>query len=134
MPTRSIIAIVDDDPSVRRALHRVVEVGGYTVRSFASAEECLDSLSRDRPVCLVVDIHLDGMSGFDFQKRVAADGASIPIIFITAHDDVATRKLIERSGAAGHLWKPVDGEALLHAIRLAAGLDHGPTSAPARIA
>jgi FixJ family two-component response regulator len=124
-PSRSIIAIVDDDLSVRRALKRVVEIGGYTVLSFASAEECLELLSRDRPACLLLDIHLldDGMSGFDLQERLAAEGVSIPVIFITAHENAATRARIERSGAAGYLWKPVDAEALLRAIRRATGDD-----------
>ena len=120
---------MDDDLSVRRALRRVVEVGGYTVRRFASAEECLELLSRDRPACLVVDIHLPyGMSGFDLQERLIADRVSVPVIFLTAHENAATHTRIERSGAAGHLWKPVDAEALLRAIQLATG--EGPREAP----
>ena len=117
--TSPLIAIVDDDPSVRRALHRLVKAGGYTVQTFPSAGEFLDSLDRGRPACLVLDIHLNGMSGFDLHERLAADGESIPVVFITAHDDAPTRKRIENSGAASHLWKPVDEQALLDAIRRA---------------
>jgi FixJ family two-component response regulator len=118
--TPPIIAIVDDDLSVRRALRRLVEAGGYTGQTFASAREFLDSLARVRPACLVLDIQLDhGMSGFELHERLVADRMGIPVIFITAHDDAATRKRIDNSGAASHLWKPVDEQTLLDAIRRA---------------
>lgn len=130
MTTAPVIAIVDDDPSVRRALHRLVRAAGYTVQSFASSHEFLDSLPGRRAACLVLDIHLDGMSGFDLQERLAADGVGVPVIFITAHDDAATRGRIERSGAAGHLGKPVDEQELLGAIRRAIGLDEGTIDRP----
>jgi FixJ family two-component response regulator len=125
-----VIAIVDDDPSVRRALHRLVQAAGYTVQSFASAHEFLHSLPGCRAACLVLDIHLDGMSGFELQQRLAADGVGIPVIFVTAHDDAPTRERIEGSGAAGHLWKPVDEQELLDAIRRAIALDKGAIDRP----
>jgi FixJ family two-component response regulator len=133
-PTNAqLIAIVDDDPSVRRALHRLVRSAGYTVQTFASAQEFLerlDSMPGQPPACLVLDIHLNGMSGFDLQARLATDGVSIPVIFISAHDDAPTRERIDRSGAAGHLWKPVDAQVLLGTIRRAIGLDEGPAGRP----
>jgi FixJ family two-component response regulator len=125
-----VIAIVDDDPSVRRALHRLVRSAGYTVQTFASAHEFLHSMPGPRAACLILDIHLNGMSGFDLQAHLVADGVSIPVIFISAHDDAPTRERIERSGAAGHLWKPVDERLLLGAIRRALGLNEGPTDRP----
>jgi FixJ family two-component response regulator len=115
-----VVAVVDDDPSVLRALHRLIQLNGYTVESFASAQDFLDASIRCRPDCLVLDVHLNG-SGFELQARLTADGMKIPIIFITAHDDDATRRRIEESGAVAHLWKPVDGQALLQAIRRAIG-------------
>jgi FixJ family two-component response regulator len=117
-----VIAIVDDDASTRRALHRLVQAKGYAVESFASAGEFLDAVPHCRPACLVLDVHLNG-TGFELQERLAADGMNIPIIFITAHDDDSTRCRIETSGAAAYLWKPVDGQALLRAIRRAVGPD-----------
>ena len=120
-PAPPITAIVDDDPSVRRALQRVVEVAGYTVYTFASAHEFLDSLSRCHVACLVLDIYLGGMSGFDLLKRLRADGVRIPVILITAHDDASTRERMEKSGVAGHLLKPFEGPALLDAIGRAIG-------------
>jgi FixJ family two-component response regulator len=120
MPT-PMISIVDDDLSVRRALRRLVESAGYLVETFASAGEFLSSTSPARPACLVLDIYLDGMNGFELQQQLAADRVAIPIIFMTAHDDAATRERIRRSGAAGYLGKPFDGEVLLDAIRRVAG-------------
>jgi FixJ family two-component response regulator len=116
-----VIAIVDDDPSVRRSLERLVRSAGYTVETFASAREFLEWLSRGQAACLVVDVHMNGMTGFDLQERLA-----VPIIFITAHDDTVTRTRIEKSGAVGHLWKPFDGQAVLDAIGRAVGADALP--------
>jgi FixJ family two-component response regulator len=117
-----IIAIVDDDASVRRALQRLVESAGYTVQAFASAREFLDWLPRGQAACLVLDVQMDGMSGFDLQRRLA-----VPVIFITAHDDALTLERIKRSRAAGHLRKPIDAQAVLSAIRTAVdGMDQGP--------
>ena len=118
-----VIAIVDDDASVRRALQRLVESAGYTVQTFASAREFLAWLPQAQAACLVLDVHMDGMSGLDLQRRLA-----VPVIFITAHDDVVTLDRIKKSKAAGHLRKPIDAEAVLNAIRGAVnGLDQGPT-------
>jgi FixJ family two-component response regulator len=126
-----VVAIVDDDPSVLRALHRVVEVAGYTVQPFASARECLDALARGRAACLILDIHLNGgMSGFELQERLAASGVGVPVIFITANDDARTRERTDKSGAAGYLSKPVDKHTLLEAIRRAIALGEGPLGRP----
>jgi FixJ family two-component response regulator len=119
--TQSVISIVDDDLSVRRALSRLVRLAGYAVESFASAPEFLASAPRGRTACLVLDIQLDrgGMSGFDLQERLVADGATIPIIFITAHGDTRTRERVKQSGVAGFLSKPFGDQALLDLIRTA---------------
>jgi FixJ family two-component response regulator len=124
-PTQApIIAIVDDDASVRRALQRLVESEGYTVQPFASAREFLEWLPRGQAACLVLDVHMDGMSGFDLQQRLA-----VPVIFITAHDDSLTVERIKRSRAAGHLRKPIDAQAVLNAIRSAVdGQKQGPAA------
>jgi FixJ family two-component response regulator len=113
---RPLIAIVDDDPAVLRALHRLVQANGYTVESFASARAFLDASTR--PACLVLDVHLNG-TGFELQERLAVDDRKIPIIFITADDGDATRRRIRESGAVAHLFKPVDRPTLLDAIRRA---------------
>ena len=114
-----MISIVDDDFSVRRALSRLVRLAGYAVESFASAGEFLASAARGRTDCLVLDIQLGegGMSGFDLQERLVADGAALPTIFITAHGDARTRERARHSGVVGFLSKPFGDEALLDLIR-----------------
>jgi FixJ family two-component response regulator len=116
-----MISIVDDDRSVRRALRRLIGSAGYLVETFASAPEFLRSAPSARTACLVLDIYLEGMNGFELQEQLVADQVVIPIIFMTAHDDAATRERIRRSGAAGYLGKPFDGQALLDAIHRIAG-------------
>jgi len=117
--TQPVISIVDDDLSVRRALSRLVRLAGFAVESFASAREFLESAPRGRTACLVLDIQLDngGMSGFDLQERLVADGVTIPTIFITAHGDGRTRERVKQSGVAGFLSKPFGDQALLDLLR-----------------
>jgi FixJ family two-component response regulator len=118
-----IIAIVDDDASIRRSLLRVVQAAGYQGETFASAREFLDWLPRNQAACLVLDVHMDEMNGFDLQDRLA-----VPIIFITAHDDLPTLERIGKSGAAGHLRKPFDAATVLKAIRRAVQANHARIS------
>jgi FixJ family two-component response regulator len=115
-----IVAIVDDDVSVRRSLNRLVRSAGFVVETFASAREFLEWLPRGRAACLVLDVYMNEMSGFDLQQRL-----TVPIIYMTAQDDARTRQRIEKSGAVGHLWKPFDDHALLDAIRRAVRVDGG---------
>ncbi|HEV8586009.1 MAG TPA: response regulator [Methylomirabilota bacterium] len=122
MTERPVIAIVDDDASVRRSLLRVVQAAGYTAEAFASARAFLDWLRTSRAACLVLDVQMDGMTGFDLQERLA-----VPIIFITAHDDAPMRERIARSGAAAHLKKPFDAGTVVDAIRRALGSNHDTT-------
>jgi FixJ family two-component response regulator len=112
-----LISIVDDDLSVRRALRRLLQSAGYSVEAFASAGEFLGSSPVGRTACLVLDIRLEGMTGFELQERLAADRAAIPTIFITAHDDASTRERVQRAGVAAYLPKPFDQSALLAAIQ-----------------
>jgi FixJ family two-component response regulator len=116
-----LVSIVDDDPSVRRALERLVEAAGYAVETFASAEEFLGSTSPGPIACLILDVHLNGMNGLELQERLVARGSVFPVIFITAHDDAPTRERIDRSGAAAFLAKPFDRQALIGAIRSVLG-------------
>jgi FixJ family two-component response regulator len=112
------IAIVDDDESVRRALSRVARAAGYAVETFASAAAFLAWIPRGHAACLILDTHVNDMSGFELQRRL-----TVPVIFITAHDDASTRARIESSSAVGHLWKPFGDGAMLDAIRRAVGAD-----------
>jgi FixJ family two-component response regulator len=108
------VGVVENDPSFLRALKRLLSGAGFSVATFASAEEFLASESAGVTACLVLDIHLGRMSGFDLQDHLATAGISIPTIFITAHDDPATRKRAQ-SGVA-YLRKPFPEGALIGAI------------------
>ena len=108
-----IIAIVDDDASVCRSLLRVVESAGYKAETFGSARDFLAWLPHGRAACLVLDVHMDELSGFDLYDRL-----TVPIVFTTGHDDPLTLARIERS-TAGHLRKPFDRAAVLDMIQRA---------------
>ena len=116
-----LISIVDDDHSVRRALRRLLQSAGYSTAAFASGEEFLGSAAASDSACLVLDIYLEDSNGFALQAQMAEAGSAIPIIFITAHDDAATRERVASSGAVACLGKPFDDQALLDAVRLAVG-------------
>jgi FixJ family two-component response regulator len=109
------IGVVEDDPSFLRALRRLLSAAGFSVATFASAEEFLASESSGAMSCLVLDVHLGGMSGFDLQQTLATAGAPIPTVFITAHDDPVTRERA-RAGVA-YLRKPFREDALIGAIQ-----------------
>lgn len=109
-----IIAIVDDDASVRRSLLRVVESAGYKAETFASARDFLAWLPHGQAACLVLDVHMDELSGFDLYDRL-----KVPVVFITGHDDAPTLARIESSNAAGHLRKPFDRMTVLDTIQRA---------------
>lgn len=107
---------MDDDLSVRRALPRLLRSAGYETRTFASAEELLDSGFAAVASCLVLDIHLERASGFELLERLRAIGTKAPAIFITAYEDDASRERARSLGASAYLRKPFDGSALLDAI------------------
>jgi FixJ family two-component response regulator len=119
MPER--VCVVDDDASLLRALQRLLGAGGFTVETFSSAERFLESAQRDA-ACLVLDVHLGGLSGFELHDELVASGARIPVVFITAHDDPMTRERARRAGAVDYLRKPFDEESLIGAVRRA--IDH----------
>ncbi len=113
------VCVVDDDPLLRRALQRLLRATGFTVETFGSAEDFL-AAGRASPVhCLVLDIRLGSASGFDLHEHLRASGLSIPTVFITGHDDAATRERARTTGAAGYVPKPFQEDALVAAIRAA---------------
>jgi FixJ family two-component response regulator len=113
------IGVVDDDASILRALRRLLGTAGFLVKTFMSGEELLASDDLGAIDCLVVDVQLAGVSGFEVQDRLADARRSIPIVFITAHDDALTRERADRTHRSRYLRKPFDDEALLEAIRAA---------------
>lgn len=117
----AVIGIVDDDPSILRALTRLLDAAGFTVKTFGSAEEFLAVDHPETINCLLLDVHMGGLSGFDLQERLAEDQLLIPIIFITAYDDAVTRERAQKAGAVAYIRKPFDDHALLGAIEKALG-------------
>jgi FixJ family two-component response regulator len=118
-----MIAIVDDDPSVRKGLERLIRSLGWMVQSFASAVEFLERSHPDQPACLVTDLQMPGLSGLDLQKRMAEAGLDIPIIFLTGHGDIPATVQAMKGGALEFLTKPVDEDRLLAALQEAIARD-----------
>jgi FixJ family two-component response regulator len=119
MPDRATVFVVDDDPSVRTALKRLVESVQLRCETFASADEYLHSESRGGAGCLVLDVRMPGASGLELQRELAASGYCLPIIFLTAHGEVRTSVRAMKAGAVDFLTKPFYEEELLEAIRRA---------------
>jgi FixJ family two-component response regulator len=114
-----LVAIVDDDDSMRGALHGLLKAVGLPALAFASAEEFLNSGQQHQTACLIADIRMPGMSGLDLQARLNSERCRIPTIFITAHGDAKMRLQALREGAVEFLSKPFDDEALLESVRAA---------------
>jgi FixJ family two-component response regulator len=111
------VAVVDDDPSARDGLSRLIRSVGLRVETFASAQEFLDRPRAEPPSCLVLDLELPGLSGLDLQKRMAEGGLEIPIVFLTGHGDIPASVQAMKAGAIEFLTKPVEEQDLLKAIR-----------------
>jgi FixJ family two-component response regulator len=118
-----IIAIVDDDPSVRRGLQRLVRSAGWKAETFVSAQEFLTRYETESPNCVLLDLQLPGPSGLDLQKRMAEVGLEIPIVFLTGHGDIPASVQAMKAGAVQFLTKPVDEQELLQAIEEAVDRD-----------
>jgi FixJ family two-component response regulator len=118
-PLQGRVAIVDDDASVRRALARILGAAGLHVETFGSALEYLAARKSGPPACVVLDVHLGGMTGFELHDHLVALGADERIIFITAHEDVSSSDLARHAGGGGYLRKPFDGDSLLALVRQA---------------
>jgi FixJ family two-component response regulator len=114
-----LVAIVDDDESIRSALQGLMKVVGFPARSFASAEEFLESRVHEQTACLIADIRMPGMSGLELLARLNAEHCRIPTIFITAHGDGKMRLQALRSGAVEFLAKPFDDQTLLDSVQAA---------------
>jgi FixJ family two-component response regulator len=110
------VFVVDDDPSVRKGLARLLRTAGHDIQAFASASEFLNQVDADVSGCLILDARMPGLSGKELQEELRARGVRLPVIFVTADDDPATRGRARAMKAAGFFRKPVDGTALLDAI------------------
>ena len=109
------IVVVEDDSGLRQAIERVLEAAGYQPRTFGSAEAALASGEGHSASCLVLDVRLPGLSGFDLRDRWAAAGVGAPVIFITAHDEPAARRRA-LAAHADYIPKPFEGHELLETV------------------
>jgi FixJ family two-component response regulator len=118
-----IVFVVDDDPSVRDSLRRLITSVGMTVEVFPTAQAFLSASRRDAPSCLILDVRLPGLSGLDLQQALAKTNETVPIIFLTGHGDIPMSVQAMKAGAVEFLTKPFRGQDLLDAIRLAIDRD-----------
>lgn len=118
-----VIAIIDDDESVRLALHSLLRSLGFGAAIYASAEDFLGSRRVAETACLIADIRMPGMSGFDLQRGLLAEGFALPTIFISALDEPAARRRASRAGAVAFLRKPLVETPLLSAVCSALGIE-----------
>jgi FixJ family two-component response regulator len=118
------IAIVEDDSGMREALTRMLKAAGFEARGYDSAEAFLDQNSTSPVECLVLDVHLPGVSGLELQRHLVEAGRERPVVFITAHDTPAARREAEALHAVAFLAKPFEGRLLLGAVQRA--ITHKP--------
>jgi FixJ family two-component response regulator len=119
VPSETLVGIVDDDPSVRRGLARLVKAAGYRVEVFASAREFLARPQQEEPCCLLLDVRMPGLTGLELQEALAIAGRQVSIVFVSGHGDVVGSVKAMKGGAVDFLTKPVDARELLGAIERA---------------
>jgi CheY-like chemotaxis protein len=110
------IAIVDDEEPVRKALKRLLRASGLDAESYASGKDFLEASTKRPPDCVVLDLHMPGMSGLEVLRELRATRAGLPTVMITAYDEPASREQCLAAGAAAYLRKPLDERLLLNAI------------------
>jgi FixJ family two-component response regulator len=122
-----VISIIDDDESVRAATRNLVRSLGFSVNTFASAEDFLRSPRMNDSSCVITDVQMPGLSGVELQGRLLAQGRSTPIIFVTAFPDAGVKARAMQAGAICFLTKPFDGSTLINALDAALKRQHGTT-------
>ena len=121
--TSPVISVVDDDASVRRSLVRLIRSCGLAAEAFESAESYLDGPHEGDVACLILDVHMHGMSGIELHEQLSKSPHHPPVIIMTAHDDESTRQYVETHEVAGFLRKPFESCALLDAVGRAINRD-----------
>jgi FixJ family two-component response regulator len=128
-----MVFIVDDDPSVRKSLARLIRAAGYRIEAFASAREFLVRERYADPCCLVLDVRMPGLTGLDLQEALAGAGRRMSIVFVTGHVDIPGSVRAIKHGAVDLLTKPVDAQDLLAAVQRALTKDLRDRAAEARL-
>jgi len=120
--TKPVIAVVDDDPGILRGLKRLLDARGFATKTFQSGEEFLQGDEADKSACVILDIHMDGMSGIETRRALSARGSRAPVIFMTALETASARREAIDSGCAVFLEKPVSGQVLIETIQNATAI------------
>src|SRR5262245_4294666 len=120
-----LVVVIEDDPDSQQTLARVLRAVGYETAVYTSAEDYLAAPPKSRPISLLLDVHLGGMSGLELQRRLKQQGSTIPVIIITAFDDARGREQAERLGCVAYLRKPCEVETILTLLRQL--VESGPT-------
>jgi FixJ family two-component response regulator len=128
--TAERVYLVDDEPAVRKALGRLLRSAGIEVATFGSAEEFLGALEEEAAGCALLDVAMPGLDGLALQETLARRGIDLPVLFLTGHGDIPMSVRAMKAGASDFLTKPVDGKALVAAVRRA--LERGRSLARAR--
>ena len=121
--SESTVFVVDDEPSVRKALARLLKSAGHRVETFGSAEEFLRCPQRKGPGCLILDFQMPGQTGLELQKVLAEGEDALPVIFVSGHSDIPISVKAMKAGAVDFLTKPFQGTELLEAVRLSLAKD-----------
>jgi len=116
---KTMVAVVENDSTVCEAIARLLRAAGFRAETFFSGESFLNSENRQNAACLVLDIHLTGMSGFDVEERLATAGSRVPVIFITADETSEVRERAKGTHCSALLYKPVEAEKLIPMVRRA---------------
>jgi FixJ family two-component response regulator len=119
LPARRSVFVVDDDPSMRSSLKRLLRQHGFDATVFESANALLDHGDFSRAACIVLDINLDGQSGIDLRRRLANEGVTAPVIYITGNDSHANRSAAIESGCVAYLTKPFVAQSFIESIERA---------------
>lgn len=119
LPLTSRIAVLDDEPEMRKALVRLLRTHGFKVDTYQLGKDLLAAVLSQPPDCLLLDLHMPGVNGFDVMAALASSRSAIPIVILTGHDEPGTEARVRAFGVAAYLKKPVDEATLLSAIRIA---------------
>jgi FixJ family two-component response regulator len=125
---RTLIAVVDDEPAIVTAVARLLRAAQFDVATFTSGAAFLGSLAESKPACVVLDVHMPGMSGLEVQAHLAADPrTNVPVILITAQDSSESQLRVMEERSSAFLRKPMEASVLFDAIRTAIARSHVPS-------
>ena len=124
---KPVVFVVDDDESVCKALKRLMKSAGIKARSLSSAEDFLNQGCHNVPGCLILDVRMPGMNGLELQEELVKSGSTMPIIFMSAHEDAPTREQAMKAGAIAFLKKPFEDQILIEKVNSALSrIEDGP--------